>query len=214
MVDKIYWNEFYKKGDVPTECSTFAASVLSKISKQYPLIEFGCGNGRDAFYFAQNGINVIACDISQTAIELLNRKSQNGNPNFMCVDFTALPTPFETTIGTVYSRFTLHAIRAEQASAALKWAYANLREGGLLLIEVRSVKDKMYGKGQPVSGEPDAYINTHYRRFVRRQQLEEELTSLGFQVEEVVESDGLAVYKDDNPVVIRIHATKPPLPQS
>jgi hypothetical protein len=56
MVDKPYWNDFYKKGQVPTDCSTFAASVVSVISRDEPLIELGCGNGRDAFYFAKNNI--------------------------------------------------------------------------------------------------------------------------------------------------------------
>ncbi len=81
--------------------------------------------------------------------------------------------------------------------------------GGLLLIEVRSVKDKMCGKGTPVEGEKDAWIYTHYRRFIRQNELLAELLSLGFKIDYVIESDGLAIYKDDDPVVIRVHARKP-----
>ena len=50
----------------------------------------GCGNGRDAFFFAKSGINIHASDISDASITALNQKAQNGNPLFVCADFTNL----------------------------------------------------------------------------------------------------------------------------
>lgn len=139
MVDKEYWDDFYIKGNIPTECSTFAKSVLPLISKQEDLFELGCGNGRDAFFFAQNGINVLASDISEKSIEILKNKSK-GNPTFICEDFTKLPTPFyNKKFGTIYSRFTLHSVKEEGATRTLQWSYDNLKEDGYLFIEVRSV---------------------------------------------------------------------------
>lgn len=212
MVDKQYWIDFYKKGEVPTESSSFAASVLPLIPKDTVLFELGCGNGRDAFYFARNGINVVATDLAETVVDL---RTPNGNPEFVCGDFTNLATPFRESvqIGVIYSRFTLHSVPAEGASRTLKWAFSNLKPGGVFFIEVRSVKDPMYGKGTAVEGQKDAFINTHYRRFVRKDELVAEMEQLGFELETVIEEDNLAVYKDDNPVVIRIHARKP-LPDS
>jgi hypothetical protein len=66
----------------------------------------------------------------------------------------------------------------------------------------------MCGKGTKVEGERDAWINTHYRRFIRKDELLKELEGLGFTIDYVLEKDGIAVYKDDNPVVIRVHAKK------
>jgi hypothetical protein len=63
-------------------------------------------------------------------------------------------------------RFTLHSIPADGASRTLKWAYNNLKDGGILFIEARSVKDPMCGVGTKVEGEEDAYINTHYRHSI------------------------------------------------
>lgn len=209
MVDKAYWVDFYKKGEVPTECSSFAASILSMLSKDDILFELGCGNGRDAFFFARNGIKVWACDIAETVLNL-KKDDNNRNPEFICADFTKLKTPFRDTLfGAVYSRFTLHSVPVDGASRTLLWAFANLKPGGVCFIEVRSVKDPMYGKGTKVEGERDAYINTHYRRFLRKDELVAEMEQIGFQVESVVEADNLAVYKNDNPVVIRIHGRKP-----
>ncbi len=56
MVDVPYWNQYYKKGEAPSEGSTFAASVLCHIDKEHDLLELGCGNGRDAFFFSRNGV--------------------------------------------------------------------------------------------------------------------------------------------------------------
>ena len=53
------------------------------------------------------------------------------------------------------------------------------------------------------------YQLARYRRFVRLEQLKRELETLGFVVNYVIEKDGLSVYKDDNPVLIRVHARKP-----
>jgi len=212
MVDKEYWNEFYQKGEVPQDCSTFAASVAAKVPKNLgSLFELGCGNGRDARFFAQQGIKTYACDIAEASITKLRKETNSENLKFIGGDFTRLATPLEEGLqfGTIYSRFTLHSIPVEGASRTLKWAFDNLKHGGLLFIEVRSIKDPMYGKGTVVAGERDAYINTHYRRFLRKDEVESELETLGFKLEFTQEADNLAVYKDDNPVVIRIHARKP-----
>ena len=155
----------------------------------------------------------MAIDIAQAAIEELHKNHSQPNLKFLVHDFTNLTSPISKDLpaqfGIIYSRFTLHAISKAASSRSLKWAFENLKNGGYLLIEVRSVKDKLFGVGTPVEGEPDAYISTHYRRFVRREQIEQELKDLGFSIENIIEQDNLAVYKDDNPVVIRIHARKP-----
>jgi SAM-dependent methyltransferase len=231
MVDKEYWDRFYREGGAPTEGSPFAQDVLQVVSKDEPLFELGCGNGRDAIFFAQNGIHVVGCDLSQTSIRQLQKKSQEAQHlNFLCEDFTALDAPINPELlkrnisdsgdasttngvplsdyGTVYSRFTLHAIRKEGASRAIKWAFNILKPKGIFLLEARSVLDPLCGQGTKVEGEEDAWINTHYRRFIRKDQLLAELEEVGFTIEKVVESNGLAVYKEEDPVVIRVFARK------
>src|SRR5689334_20507498 len=108
MVDIPYWDEFYEKGEVPLESSTFAKSVLHKIKKDEALIELGCGNGRDAYFFAAHGIPVYAIDISHSVTKL---RVENGNPTFIHADFTNLANSFQNkSYGTIYSRFTLHSV--------------------------------------------------------------------------------------------------------
>ena len=104
-------------------------------------------------------------------------------------------------------RFILHAIQAEVASIGLRWAFRNLRQGGRLFVEARSVRGSLYGVGR-AAGRDAFFQDGHYRRFIRLQELRDEIATVGFRLDESVEADGLAVHGDDNPVVIRLFGTR------
>ncbi|OGQ05119.1 MAG: hypothetical protein A2W61_06275 [Deltaproteobacteria bacterium RIFCSPLOWO2_01_44_7] len=216
----VYWNKFYEEGYVPEEPSSFARFCLSRIQtaqasfKENYLLELGCGNGRDAWFFIRNKVSVWACDICPVAIERVQRKAraeQYPTERFFEADFTEFEKGgLNSHCFAIYSRFTLHAIDEEGARRLLKWASQILPHGGLLCIEVRSVKDPLFhsGRGIPVGKDAFIYEEGHYRRFVRKEELNQELVSLGFDLEAMVESDNLAVLGSDNPVVIRVLARK------
>ncbi|MGE0545831.1 MAG: class I SAM-dependent methyltransferase [Kofleriaceae bacterium] len=209
-----YWNAFYRERHPDIEDpSSFATYVLPKIAAGANLFELGCGNGRDALFFASRDLRVTACDRSKIAIETLQTKPGldrfTHRPRFLVSDFAELDRNYQgDPPDVVYSRFTLHAIPASVASTALGWVRRALRPGGTLLIEARSVEGSLYGKGEQV--ERDAFIHDgHYRRFLRMNELTTELTHLGFTIAEATQSAGVAVYHDDDPVVIRLAATSP-----
>jgi hypothetical protein len=69
------------------------------------------------------------------------------------------------------------------------------------------VLGSLYGRGRPAGR--DAFIHDeHFRRFIRLQELSDEIGAIGFRLDEFVEADGLAVHGNDNPVVIRLFATR------
>lgn len=204
------WDQYYKKDDAPTFHSSFAGYVLKYVKGvQGPLMELGCGNGRDAFYFLSEGIDVWACDLSEQAIEKVNAIQKNFSPqcHFFRADFGSLPVDkFNDFFGSVYSRFTLHAVDKPTATQALKWSYQSLKKGGQLFIEARSVNSSMYGVGTPVG--KDEFINGHYRRFIRQNELVEELNSYGFKIVSAEEVSNASQFQNDNPVLIRLIAQK------
>ncbi len=207
-----YWDGFYAQKHPELEApSSFARWCSERLRAGQTLFELGCGNGRDALFFAHWGLMVTACDRSEVAIATLNAREDLARfahrPSFVVADMGALDDARSGALDAVYTRFTLHAVSAAQASRALAWGQRNLRAGGQLLIEVRSVLGSLFGKGEQV--ERDAFIHDgHYRRFVRREELEREVQALGLQIDASIESAGLAVFKDDDPVVIRLAATK------
>lgn len=211
-----YWNAFYagRHPDIENP-SSFARLVLTKVEPGALMFELGCGNGRDALFFAGQGVRMVACDRSAVAIETLSSRPDLGKfrhpPRFLHADFADLAQVYDAShepLDAIYSRFTLHAVPVEIQTAALSWSALHLRAGGQLMIEVRSVLGSLYGKGEQV--ERDAYIHDgHYRRFLRLDELSAELVGLGLEIVDATESAGVAVYKDDDPVVIRLTARKP-----
>jgi SAM-dependent methyltransferase len=204
--DKQYWNTYYKENKAVSFPSPFAQYCIQKIPKNSFLLELGCGNGRDSLFFAQQGVKVVACDLAEEAI---TRLKETNAGYFFTGDFSNLTDDqFEQPLDVIYSRWTIHSLNQKSASKALRWVHRNLADNGSLLIEARSVNDKLFGKGKPA--ERDAFITDHYRRFIRKHELIEELKQIGFEIEEDIESKGLAIHKDEDPVVIRIIARKIP----
>ena len=71
---KFYWNSFYKRTTSIAEPSDFAKFVLKKIKKNPGfLLDVGCGNGRDTFFFLKNKINAVGCDQSESVIKKIKK---------------------------------------------------------------------------------------------------------------------------------------------
>lgn len=165
------------------------------------MIELGCGNGRDSLYFASEGLQVHGIDQCDNAIEQLN--SLGTNAHFSADDFTQLSADLKSN--HVYSRFTLHSVDKESADNTIKWA-AEAIDGGYLAIEVRSVKDELFGQGTEVG--VDTWKTDHSRRFVRKEDLLDIIRNNNMEIVFEQESKGLAIYKTEDPVVIRVVAKK------
>lgn len=203
--DKEYWNQFYNKNSLPFEKSDFAEFVFKNyIVSGKTLIEMGCGNGRDSVFFAKNGVKVIAVDQAENEIKFLNDKFKKDNIEFLCQDFTNLN--LKKNFDYIYSRFTIHSITEEGEDRLLNYAFNNLYKGGYIFIEARSVKDVLYNEGVKLSKNEN--FTDHYRRYADKDALINKLIKLGFKIKYQIESKGLAVYKKEDPCIVRIIAQK------
>lgn len=201
-----YWNGFYasreaKKLSIPSQ---FAAFVAQEAVGDGLIIEIGCGNGRDSFFFAKQGFEVVAIDGSSAAIEkcsslrdeqaLLHLSfacSSVGTPEFL----GALQEARAKTDGaaTAYARFFLHAITDSEEEALLTDVSKALRPGDRLALEYRTVRD---AAGEKVTA-------AHYRRFVDPTDVFVSATKLGFSVDYAVEGFGFAKYGADDAYAAR-----------
>jgi len=203
-MNKKYWDKYYSKQLGTPEPSSFAVETVKLINQSEPILELGCGNGRDSFYFAKHGIKVYSLDQSEIVVNRI--KGQNINPHFLCEDITIFAKNFNFNVKHCYARFFFHALNEKEENKALESIAKILPLNGMFFSENRSVKSSLYGIGQSIS--KDIYTTDHKRRFIRKNNLMKKLESLGFKIESIIESKGLAVYKDDDPVVIRITAKK------
>ena len=72
---------------------------------------------------------------------------------------------------------------------------------------MRSIKDEFYGRGKKI-GKNEYIYQGHYRRFIDKNEIEKNMKEIGYKIELLIEDKGLAVYKNQDPVVIRIIASK------
>ena len=201
-----YWNQYYKNDVCSKQPSPFAQYVATLIEPGRRLVELGCGNGRDAVYLAAQGLKVTALDLSSVTIEHL-REQNIPNTEFICEDFVNSDIHRPNGYDYAYSRFTMHSINKNQEQLLLQRVYASLRPGGKLFIEVRSVKDPLFGKGRQLEYNAFFYDN-HYRRFIVLEELVAELEECGFLVEYAKDSKGFAPYGNEDPSVIRVVARR------
>ncbi len=63
-----YWDGFYSKNDIEFP-SQFCILLASETNRETPIIEFGCGNGRDSLFLAMHGYHIFYIDLSEEAIK-------------------------------------------------------------------------------------------------------------------------------------------------
>ncbi len=68
------------------------------------ILDLGCGLGRHTLYFAQNGFQVSAVDLSEDAVQATQSLQKENNVKFSCrtADMMSLPFP-ENTFDAVFS---------------------------------------------------------------------------------------------------------------
>ena len=205
--NQAYWDCYYQNKVCSEEPSPFARYVSTLVEPGRELVELGCGNGRDAVFFAEQGLRVTALDLSKIAIDDLNAR-QIPNAEFICGDFITASCHGPERYDYAYSRFTIHAINEKQEILLFRTLYRALKPGGKLFIEVRSIHDPLYGRGRPLERNAFFYDN-HYRRFLVIQELKERLEEEGYRIDYAQERSGFAPYGNEDPPVIRVVAVKP-----
>lgn len=176
-----YWEQFYKTGHV-ADPSDFAKSLNLKNKN---IVDFGCGNGRDTYYFAKNN--------KVTGVDMFIDEIDDGNNatiyNGTIEDFMK---DNKVKFNVLYARFLLHAIDAELQHDILKWGFDNVAE---VYIECRSAKGEI----------PDT---SHNRRLINSKWILRECLWIGYDIKYFEENTGFAKYQEEDPIIIRLHLTK------
>ena len=202
-----HWNKFYSSDNIPRFESPFANWISSQLPDAARILDIGCGNGRDSFYFSALGHDVTGIDVSEAAITINTEKTDDEGPDFSCNSLMGYAQAnSDLSVDVIYSRFSIHAMTEEEETQTLQAASQLLKKGGAFHIETRSIKDSLARKGELISHAER--MEGHYRRFGDAQLLCQKLMDNGFSIENLIEENGLAVFKDEDPIVIRVFARK------
>jgi len=204
-----FWDQHYRSFDI-AKASPFAIYCLNGLLRSTDsVVELGSGNGRDAFFIAPKVHKFTGLDSSSVAIKVLNDKliassrSLSVKTQFLEKDFTN--QSFDEFMGNgerlvIYSRFSYHSIGYE-AAANLLQNIRNLMVPHVVMMEMRTIDDELYGEGEELG--PHEFMTDHYRRFVDPDAFLQELCQdFSFSYFEI--SKGFAPFGDLDPAVLRV----------
>ncbi len=149
--DKTYVGAKDFFGKEPSELALNALPIF-KDNDVRTVLELGCGQGRDTWFFARNGFEVSALDYSEAGICQMKEKARDvGARVTLRVHDAKDPLPFsDASFDAIYSHmfFTME-FSEEEIVKMLAECRRVLRPGGLNIYSVRNTHDPHYGKFVP-----------------------------------------------------------------
>jgi tellurite methyltransferase len=206
-----YWDSFYDHKSAAESPSSFALFIQTRFSIQPNLIDVGCGNGRDTFFFSRCRERVVGIDASPTAIancEQFKQSRGDRNVEFAVANISImrdLQSLFERIdlAGSClfYARFFLHAINEEAQNVFLDFFAERMTPNCIMCLEFRTAEDRDGYK---------AFGDDHYRRFIDPDRLSFDSARRGLKTEYFDHGKGLAVYNGEDPYIARLVFSRPP----
>lgn len=208
---RVYWANHYAHEALlgPTP---FGEVVRAVAELPRPVVDLGCGDGRDSVAFAAQGRPVLGVDYSEVGLRRAGRRVRRGPRDsraaFVPLDLAdakagaaAIHTfRGESGGGAVlfYARFLLHAITPETRRALFDALAASGHDGDVFTAEFRVTEDEELPKEnkRPV------------RHYVDADQVDAELRRSGFVVTSREAGTDRAPYGEENPFVARITARR------
>lgn len=178
-----YWKKFYAKFKCK-EPSDFAKFCARRISKKQVIIDVGCGNMRDSKFFAAKKYTVVPVDRMAVSPDC-NRSD--------AVEFLKKLDGYYKN-PAIYARFFLHAIEKEELQRFLKLV---CDKGFDFYAEARSDKDENIKQDK-----------SHKRNLINAHWLAQYLLSSNYDLVYFTEGKGMAKWKSEDPIVIRLIAKR------
>ena len=196
-MNNLYWNNFYKKFNIKKN-SNFSDFILKKINKKKKLLEIGCGNGRDTFFFLKKSILCTAFDVSLTAIKKNKKIVKNVfYKKDVCNKYLKINKKYDY----IYARFFLHAINYKQELFFFLNCKKLLSKQGLIFLEFRTIKDPLMKSGKMLS--KYERLSDHYRRFINVDDLQKRIKNI-FKILYLKQSRSFAIFQNQKPHICRI----------
>ncbi len=198
-----YWNKFYKKKSIISE-STFAKFTYKKIlNKKVKLLDIGCGNGRDSYFFNKKGFQVTGIDISQKAIQ---KNSKNEIKNLSFKKFDIGKDKIKNKFDIIYCRFFVHTVDELLENKLIELIKSSKNKGTKVFFEFRNYKDKIFGKFNAEDhNKVIEFEKGHFRRIIDPKIFKKKFL-LKTKSKLIYQKNGinLSIVKKDNPNLSRM----------
>ena len=113
--------------------SPIVGEVLAKYNIKGRMLEIGCGEGRDAGYLLERGMDVLATDVSPAAIRYARKKYPEFADRFQVLD--CLTENLDDKFGFIYAVAVVHMlVPDEDRGGFYRFIRGHLAPGGKALI--------------------------------------------------------------------------------
>jgi hypothetical protein len=189
MNDAEYWSRFYAGAPrmAPSPFARWCERFIGRPEKL--IIDAGCGDMRDSVHFALLGHDIVGID--PCGVEP-KEKWWRG----VLIRGSVTDAECRYAVDVVYSRWLLHALTAAEQEEFVRLV-AGGGPCGSFFIECRSANDDRPPR-----------TTGHYRRPLRLAELVAQLQRHGFAITFAGEQRGWSRDGDDDPLLIRIVASK------
>ncbi|MEJ1170269.1 class I SAM-dependent methyltransferase [Variovorax sp. CCNWLW235] len=138
-----------------------------------PVLELGCGTGRDSAVLVNAGQRVVGIELSTESVAAARARVPHG-AEFHRTDFRAPFPVADGSVGVVLASLSLHYFAWDETLALARRMHCVLRPGGVLLCRLNSVNDFHHGaSGPPPKGEDSFYlVDGVPKRFFDREAVE------------------------------------------
>ena len=198
-----YWNKFYKKKSITKE-STFAKFTYKRIiNKKAKILDIGCGNGRDSYFFNKKGFEVTGIDISQKVIE---KNSKNKIKNLSFKKFDIGKDKINDKFDIIYCRFFVHTVDELLENKLIKLIKDSKNKKTIVFFEFRNFKDKIFGTFKAKDhNKVIEFEKGHFRRIINPTKFKKSfIVATRAKIIYEKSSINLSIVKKDNPNLSRM----------
>ena len=178
MNNEVFWNDTYNNDLKKYKADFLEDNWMEKYKdiicniKDKTALDIGCGLGQDTNWLAQNGFQVISCDISSVAINKLKELYPNAKTIRLDV---SKGLPFDdNSIGLVNANLSLHYFMMEKTKQIFEDIKRILKPNGLFIGRMNSTKND-YVNPNSKEIEKDFYYdisNGKYSRLFNKEQFD------------------------------------------
>ncbi len=112
IYEEEYKTQEYYWGIVPSKMCLRVLELMPPTTR-LKLLDIGCGEGKDAVFFARNGYDVTAFDISDAGIEKTKRLADNAGVQVKVFKADILDFRLDTNFDILFSSGVLHYVKPQ-----------------------------------------------------------------------------------------------------
>lgn len=158
---KVFWADLEPS---PYLVSWLKEKPIQKPNKKACVI--GCGVGDDAQALSEFGFEVVAFDISKTAIDLCKKRYPNSKINYMVADLFDYPKEWNGAFDLVYECNTLQVLPDNYRQKAREKMSSLIAKDGYILVSCRSREE-----GEKEDEIPKPLAKSELDKFVTKDKL-------------------------------------------